>query len=232
MIGQAIGEMLFDLAYFITALTVGIILAKNGKSIYLKLFGIMAIVLALGDSFHLVPRVYSLFTNTMAENAFALGLGQMITSVTMTVFYVILYFIWELRAGKKNLPLRTSIFALAIARIVICFLPQNNWFVADAPVEWGIYRNIPFAIIGIIIIVLCFIQWKQHNDKDYFQMAIAVILSFAFYIPVVLLANTIPMIGMLMIPKTLAYVWVVMIGFKEYRQECKKTAIEPPSIEE
>lgn len=218
---QAVFEMLFDLAYFVTALTVGIILVKKGKSTYLKLFGIMAIVLASGDSFHLVPRVYSLFTNTMEQNAFYLGLGQMITSVTMTIFYVILYFIWELRAGRKSTPLRVSIFGLALVRIILCFLPQNEWFISDAPVLWGIIRNIPFAIMGIIIIVLCFIRYKEANDKDYLQMGIAVILSFGFYIPVVIWANTVPMIGMLMIPKTLAYVWVVMIGFMEYKREIK-----------
>ncbi|MEG1608930.1 MAG: hypothetical protein RR348_03605, partial [Clostridia bacterium] len=144
--------------------------------------------------------------------------------ITMTAFYVILYFIWELRSNKKSLPLRITIFALAIIRIVLCLLPQNDWFVVDAPVFWGIMRNIPFAIIGIILIALCFVQWKQHNDKDYLFMAIAVILSFGFYIPVVLLANKIPLIGMLMIPKTLAYVWVVLIGYFEFRKE-EKTAL-------
>lgn len=221
MIGQAIGEMLFDLAYFITALTVGIILVTKGKTIYLKLFGIMAIVLATGDSFHLVPRVISLFTNSMEQNAFYLGLGQMITSITMTIFYVILYFIWELRANKKCLPLRITMIGLAVARIVLCCLPQNKWFEVNSPLSWGIYRNIPFAIMGIIIIVLCFMQWKKHNDKDYLQMAIAVILSFAFYIPVVLAVHLVPAIGSLMIPKTLAYVWVVMIGYMEFRREKK-----------
>ncbi|MDF2675327.1 MAG: hypothetical protein K0R09_3599, partial [Clostridiales bacterium] len=41
-------------------------------------------------------------------------------------------------------------------------------------------------------------------------------LSFSLYIPVVLWANTISWIGILMIPKTLAYVWVVVIGYKEF----------------
>ncbi len=38
-------------------------------------------------------------------------------------------------------------------------------------------------------------------------------LSFGFYIPVVLFGDAIPWIGMLMIPKTCAYVWTVLIGF-------------------
>ena len=46
-----------------------------------------------------------------------------------------------------------------------------------------------------------------------------IVLSFSFYIPVVLWANTIPMIGMLMIPKTCAYIWTVLIGYSAMKQE-------------
>ena len=38
-------------------------------------------------------------------------------------------------------------------------------------------------------------------------------MSFACYIPVVLFADTVSAVGMLMIPKTCAYVWAVLIGF-------------------
>ena len=38
-------------------------------------------------------------------------------------------------------------------------------------------------------------------------------------IPVVLWADVIPMIGMLMIPKTCAYVWTVLIGYKAMEKE-------------
>ncbi|MEG2454224.1 MAG: hypothetical protein RSB20_05095, partial [Clostridia bacterium] len=87
---QGIMEMIFDLCYFAIALTVGLILVVKGKTKYFKLFGIMAIVLASGDSFHLVPRIVSLLGDGMEANAWALGFGQLITSITMTIFYVIL----------------------------------------------------------------------------------------------------------------------------------------------
>ena len=41
------------------------------------------------------------------------------------------------------------------------------------------------------------------------------------WMAVVLGADAVPMIGMLMIPKTCAYVWTVLIGFFAMRQECK-----------
>lgn len=47
---------------------------------------------------------------------------------------------------------------------------------------------------------------------------VTIVLSFAFYIPVVLFADTIPMVGMLMIPKTCAYVWTVWLGYSDMKK--------------
>ena len=41
------------------------------------------------------------------------------------------------------------------------------------------------------------------------------------WMAVVLWADAIPMIGMLMIPKTCAYVWTVLIGYFAMKRECK-----------
>lgn len=83
---QGIMELLFDAAYLIFAFVVGVYLIVKGNGKYFKLFGVMAVVLSSGDAFHLVPRVYSLLTTGLEANAFALGLGKLITSVTMTAF--------------------------------------------------------------------------------------------------------------------------------------------------
>ncbi len=50
-------------------------------------------------------------------------------------------------------------------------------------------------------------------------MWLTIVLSFGFYLPVVLWADAIPMVGMLMIPKTCAYVWTVAIGYRAMVQE-------------
>ena len=51
-------------------------------------------------------------------------------------------------------------------------------------------------------------------------MWLTIVLSFGFYIPVVLWADAVPLIGMLMIPKTCAYVWTVLIGYSAMKKEC------------
>lgn len=104
---QALAESIFDFLYLTFAIIIGIyLIVKGGKGSLVQKFGIMAIVLGAGDSFHLVPRALALWTTGLEANAAALGIGKLITSITMTVFYVILYYIWRERyqiQGKKGL---------------------------------------------------------------------------------------------------------------------------------
>lgn len=216
---QAIFESIFDILYLITVITLGVIMIKKSKgNSQFKLFGIMAVVLGCGDAFHLIPRVYAMWTTGMEANAAALGFGQFITSITMTIFYCILYNVYVKRYDIKNdKTTKLVVYGLAVIRIILCLMPQNDWLSPEAPLLWGILRNIPFAILGLIIILLFYNQANKHNDKQFRYMWLAIVLSFGFYIPVVLFAKTYPLVGMLMIPKTCAYVWIVWMGYSELR---------------
>lgn len=213
---QAIAETLFDAVYLLTVITLGILMMRRSKGEpQFFLFGLMAVLLGAGDAFHLVPRAYALCTVGLENFTAPLGLGKWITSVTMTIFYVLLYHVWRKRYHVDGRPaLTAAVYALAGLRIFLCMLPQNQWLSADAPLAWGIYRNIPFALLGLVIIVLFYRSAKQYQDRDFRWMWLTIVLSFGFYIPVVLWADTVPMIGMLMIPKTCAYVWTVLIGYR------------------
>ena len=218
---QAIIETLFDLVYLVTVITVGIRMIRSSKrGSQFRLFGWMAVVLGAGDSFHLVPRALALCTTGLENYVVPLGLGKWITSVTMTVFYVLLYYVWRKRyqvKGQKSVTL--AVYLLSAARVVLCMMPQNRWLEAQSPLSWGIYRNIPFALLGLLIIVLFYRSAKEKNDTAFRWMWLTIVLSFGFYIPVVLWADVIPMIGMLMIPKTCAYVWTVVIGYNAMKKE-------------
>ncbi len=218
---QAIVETVFDAFYLVFVISIGIRMVKGSKNNrQFQLFGWMAIILGAGDSFHLVPRALALCTTGLENYTVPLGLGKWITSVTMTVFYVLLYYVWRERyqiKGKNSLTIAT--YALAIIRIALCMMPQNDWLSANAPLSWGIYRNIPFAVLGLLMIVLFYKSAKENNDTSFQWMWLTIVLSFGFYIPVVLWADVIPMIGMLMIPKTCAYVWTVVIGYNAMKKE-------------
>ena len=218
---QAIVETLFDAVYLISVITIGILMIRKSKgNRQFTMFGIMAVLLGSGDAFHLVPRAFALCTIGLENFTVQLGLGKWITSVTMTIFYVILYYIWRERYQIKGHNATTAaIYVLAGLRIVLCMMTQNEWLSAEAPLSWGIYRNIPFALMGLLIIVLFYKSAKERNDQSFRWMWMTIVLSFAFYIPVVLWADVVPTIGMLMIPKTCAYVWTVLIGYRAMKKE-------------
>ena len=221
---QAIVETLFDAAYLATVLTLGVTMIRKSRGDrQFLLFGIMAVTLGAGDAFHLVPRALALCTTGLDSYTAALGAGKLITSVTMTAFYVLLYYVWRLRyrvQGKNGLT--AAVWLLAAARAALCLFPQNEWLSADAPLSWAIWRNIPFALLGLLVIVLFYREARRAGDRAYRFMWLTIVLSFAFYIPVVLWADSAPLVGMLMIPKTCAYVWTVLIGYFDMKGAQKK----------
>lgn len=220
---QAIMETLFDIVYLCSVITIGILMIRGSRgNRQFRLFGWMAVILGAGDAFHLVPRAVALCTTGLENYTAALGLGKGVTSITMTIFYVLLYLVWRQRyqvTGRGGLT--AAVYGLAGLRIILCLMPQNQWLSADAPLSWGIYRNIPFALLGLLVVVLFYQAAKQHQDRAFRWMWLTIVLSFAFYIPVVLWSDAVPLVGILMIPKTCAYVWAVLIGYFAMKQECK-----------
>lgn len=161
---QAIVETLFDAVYLISVITIGVFMIRGSKGErQFRLFGWMAVVLGAGDSFHLVPRAIALCTTGLENYTVPLGLGKWITSVTMTIFYVLLYYVWRQRYqinGRHGLT--AAVYGLAGVRIVLCMMPQNQWLSADSPLSWGIYRNIPFALLGLLVILLFYQIGRAH----------------------------------------------------------------------
>ena len=104
--------------------------------------GIATLVLGCGDAFHLVPRILNSFIDS--DFTSALGIGKLVTSITMTIFYILVLYIFQNKFETKNKKVEYSIWALAIIRIVLCILPQNRWITNDGSVTMGIIRNIPF----------------------------------------------------------------------------------------
>ena len=135
---QALIETLFDAVYLISVITIGILMIRGSKgNKQFCLFGLMAVVLGAGDSFHLIPRALALCTTGLENYTVPLGLGKWITSVTMTIFYVLLYYVWRQRYQiKGKVILTAAVYALAAARVVLCMMPQNQWLSANAPLSY------------------------------------------------------------------------------------------------
>lgn len=204
-------EPIFDILYLCFDAAAGILLIglSNGRPVLL-MYGLLALLLGAGDAFHLVPRVRKHLKGEEPETEYRLGLGLQVSSVTMTVFYLLLYGIYFRLYGPGNKVLVVVLFAAAFLRIALCFFPQNNWYHYEGNPKWSLYRNLPFAAVGICMIVL-FLQTGTLYGR---HMAMAIAISFACYIPVTLFAKKHPPVGALMMPKTLAYVWMIAMGLQ------------------
>lgn len=77
----------------------------------------------------------------------------------------------------------------------------------------SVIRNSVFALTGIGVIILYVISGNKY-DLHMTRMVAAIIISFGCYLPVTLLSKKMPKLGLLMIPKTCAYIWMIVMGLQ------------------
>lgn len=207
-------EAVFDTCYLLFDLIAGVLFFafSHGSPLFL-LYGILTWTLCFGDAFHLVPRVLRAVKGSNEKIERQLGIGLQISSITMTVFYILLLYIWKQTFYEMTAPvmLEILIWVSAAIRIVVCMLPQNNWCSEEGNRKLSVIRNAVFAVTGICVIVLYVMSGNTYG-YHMTRMAAAIVLSFGCYLPVTLLSKKMPKIGMLMIPKTCAYIWMIVMG--------------------
>ena len=209
-------EAVFDAAYLIFDLIAAMLffIFSQGKTLFI-LYGILTLTLWGGDAFHLVPRIIRAVRGTNDKIKRQLGIGLQVSSITMTVFYIILMYIWKFTFPelKISVILEAVIWISAVVRIVICLFPQNNWCTEEGNIKLSIIRNAVFAITGIGVIILYIISGNTYG-YHMTRMVAAIIISFGCYLPVTLFSKSKPKVGLLMIPKTCAYMWVIAMGLQ------------------
>ena len=197
-------EAIFDAGYLIFDLIAGILffVFSKGNPLFI-LYGVLTLTLCGGDAFHLVPRIIRAVHGSSERIRRQLGIGLQVSSITMTVFYIILLYVWKLTFPELNAPaaVEAMIWISAIIRIVVCFM------------KLSILRNAVFAVTGIGVIILYAISGNA-NGYHMTRMVAAIIISFGCYLPVTLFSKTKPKVGLLMIPKTCAYMWIIAMGLQ------------------
>ena len=102
---QDVMEAIFDAGYLLFDLAAGILFLCNAKGNTLfVLYGILTLTLCGGDAFHLVPRIIRAVRGSSEKIKRQMGIGLQISSITMTVFYIILMYVW-----KYTFPDRKSV---------------------------------------------------------------------------------------------------------------------------
>ncbi len=127
----------------------------------------------------------------------------------MTVFYVLMYRLWiDVCKRREAKGLGAAVYVLSLVRVILCALPQNRWLENNSSVLWGIIRNVPFVALGVVIVWIYFNTLTENGVLRPGWLLVA--LSFLFYIPVAVAAPLLPILGMLMLPKTVCY--MILIG--------------------
>ena len=181
-----------------------------------KRFRLAFFLLAFGDTGHVGFRVMAYLSGGLEENATLVGLGALSTAITITFFYMILLDIWRINFNREKSIYYYTVQAIGILRLLIMAFPQNQWGSMVPPPDWGIIRNIPLTIIGVVVAYLMIKDGFRADDFRYKFIGYSIVVSYAFYLPVILFVQQIPLIGMLMIPKTVAYMVMAWVAYKYY----------------
>jgi len=194
-------------------------------------------LLALGDMFHLGFRINNYFAGLSVGNSFymiTLGLGYIISGLTMTYFYIAIFHAWvllysETYSTPNKVKIFTTILYIAfIFRVILTLLPYNHWFEGDGTVDFGfnfrLISSIPIYIIGIISVGLLFkdsrSELRENTGIDYqlnrgnFYASIWYIVSFVTYSITIFFVAILPLTGLFMIPKTIAYIVAFFYHYK------------------
>ena len=181
-----------------------------------KRFLLAFFLLALGDTGHVGFRVIAFLNGGLENNSLLVGFGALSTAITITFFYLILLDIWCIEFKKPKDPIYYGLITVGIIRFVIMAFPQNDWGRVVPVFEWSLLRNIPLMIIGLSVAYFMIRDGLKEQDYRYRNFGLWILVSYLFYLPVILFVQIIPIIGMLMIPKTIAYLVMAWLSFKYY----------------
>lgn len=226
---MTIMECGFDLLYLATVWILVFLMAKGRPRLapaekpLAERFLLAFALLASGDTFHVGARVLSAIIGP--ERAIAsvggvpstfIGLGSLATAYTMTGFYMVLAEARKLRSGRKADAAFWAMELLLGLRLIIMALPGNAWERTVAPYGMGLLRNLPLAAAGFLMAALFIAEGRKGQDRAWEGIGWSMLASYAFYTPVILFVAKVPALGLLMIPKTIAYLVMGVIAYRRY----------------
>ncbi len=220
-------ELAFNLAYLVTIWTLVVLFIRQVKQtapadrpLLWRLIGAFGL-LALGDTGHVGFRVIAYLNGGLEANAALVGIGALSTAVTVTFFYMILVDIWRMRFNKPMNWFSWLLLAAGVIRLAVLAFPQNQWEALTPPYGWSLLRNAYLVAQGLGVMYLILRDSGRAGDRYFRLIGWMIALSYLFYSPVILWSAAVPLLGMLMIPKTCAYVAAGIIAYRiVVRERC------------
>jgi hypothetical protein len=213
-------EIAFNVTYLIVVWTLVVMMIRRLPAVaaedrpvavrFAWAFGL----LALGDTGHVGFRVVAYALGGLEAHPTLVGLGALSTAYTVTIFYMLMLDIWRLHFKKPLGVFGWILLGAGVARLTVMALPQNQWGQIIAPYNWSLLRNALLVVQGLGVMFLILRDAIRADDAPFKWIGAMIALSYAFYAPVILWSAQVPLLGMLMIPKTCAYVAVAIIGYR------------------
>jgi hypothetical protein len=220
-------EIPFNLAYLIVIWGLVIAMWRNRSRVatadrrVADLFLWAFALLALGDTGHVGFRVLAYASGGLETEISILGsqlglvgLGALATAITVTIFYVLMLEIWRARFDKPYGWFGYLLLGAAILRLSLMLAAANQWNSVVPAQPWSTVRNLPLMLQGLGVAYLILRDARAAQDRTFIWIGLMILISFACYIPVILLVQQAPITGMLMIPKTLAYVAIAILAYE------------------
>ena len=213
-------EIVFNISYLIAIWALVVLMLRRLKTVskedtaIARLFILAFALLALGDTGHVGFRVIAYARGGLEANPGLVGVGALSTAVTVTVFYMLVVFIWQVRFKKPLGWFGWLILAAGLIRLGVLMFPQNQWEALVAPYGWSLLRNSFLVVQGLGVMVLILRDSRSAGDSTFPWIGNMIALSYLFYTPVILWSAAVPLLGMLMIPKTCAYVAIAIIAYR------------------
>ncbi len=192
-------------------------------------------LLALGDTGHVGFRVLAYAQGDLGatirlfgHEVGLVGLGALSTAVTVTFFYVLVLELWRTRFKKTYDWFAHVLVGAAALRLVLMMPAANQWNSVVPPQPWSLVRNVPLMVQGLGVAYLILRDARRAGDRAFTWIGVMILVSYACYTPVILFVQQAPLVGMLMIPKTLAYVAIGFIAYWDlYRSQAAARRAEP-----
>jgi hypothetical protein len=230
-------EIGFNIIYLVVVWAFTIIMSVRMGEVSIQnrkiasLFRWAFVLLALGDTGHVGFRVAAYALGGLEQNGLLVGLGALATAITVTFFYVVMLYIWKERFTGKFGILEYILLGSVPIRMIVMAFPQNDWGNSVPPPFWGPFRNLFLVILGVGVLYLYLRDSIKAGDRLFRWMAYCVFFSFLFYTPVILFARDFPLVGMLMIPKTIMYVAIQILAYKGLWPQRSTSALVPTSAD-
>jgi hypothetical protein len=229
-------EVIFNIAYLIVVWGLVGLMAMRFHQVdeanrkVAKRFVLAFALLALGDTGHVGFRVIAYARGGLEANPALVGAGALSTAYTVTLFYMLMVDVWRLRYNKPLGAFGVGLLAAGVARLIVMLFPQNEWWQVIAPYNWSLLRNAFLVVQGVGVMALILRDAIKQNDRPFIWIGAMIALSYLFYAPVILWAQAMPMLGMLMIPKTCAYVAIAIIVYRAlYRPSMRHMGSPAPA---